>query len=365
MANMEDYLLWRGDLSFEQAPFNDVDNLVLSQLAYVDWKGIIPSMGSKQRITLSVAAEVFFDLYSEEQLAKVKSFISSAPFFMKKVAKTARFKDIWLSEYVDHIDESAEKQFSAFHVELGDGTIYIAFRGTDDTIIGWKEDFNMSFIMPVPSQIEAVEYLNETIRIRTGKIRMGGHSKGGNLAIYAAVKAGPRVRRKIVEIYNNDGPGFDQNMIHSEEYQQMLPLIKSIVPEASVVGMLLEHDEDYKVVKSSGKGIMQHDAMSWQVLGADFETVKCVSRRSHQLNEALSSWINGLKAEDRAAFVESLFSLITASGAQKLSDLNADFFKAANGALKAYTQMNKETRAMLRRMLASLTDEIGRVRRRK
>lgn len=363
MANMEDYLVWRGDLTFFQAPFNDVDNLILSQLAYVDWKGVIPEAGTKTGISLQWAAEKFFELHSEEELLKVKSFIANAPLFMKNVANTRRFGNIWLSEYVDHIDEAAQKQFAAFHAKLGDGTVYIAFKGTDDTIVGWKEDFNMSFIMPVPSQIEAVEYVNKTVRFRSGKLRLGGHSKGGNLAVYAAVNALPKVKRKIIDIYNNDGPGFDETMINSIEFKEMRPLIKSIVPENSVVGMLLEHDEDYKVVKSVNKGIMQHDAMSWQVKGADFETVKSVSDRSKRLNEALSSWINGLKKDDRAAFVETLFSLITASGAENLSDLNTDFFKRANATLKVYSQMDKNTRAMLRRMLASLTDEIGKVRK--
>ncbi|MDO5402563.1 MAG: DUF2974 domain-containing protein [Eubacteriales bacterium] len=363
MANIEDYLLWRGDLTFEQSPFNDVDNLILSQLAYVDWKGVIPSAGTKGGISLCSAAEIFFELNNEEELKKVKSFIAEVPFFMRNAAKTKRFKNIWLSEYVEHIDEEAQKQFAAFHAKLGDGSVYIAFKGTDDTIVGWKEDFNMSFIMPVPAQLEAVEYVNRTVRFRSGKVRLGGHSKGGNLAVYAAVKALPGVKKKIIDIYNNDGPGFDKVMINSPEYQQMRPRIKSIVPESSVVGMLLEHDEEYTVVRSENKGIMQHDAMSWQVIGTAFERVKCVSDRSRRLNEALSSWINGLKKEDRAAFVESLFSLITASGAQNLSDLNTDFFRSANAALKAYSQMDKQTKAMLRKMLASLTDEIGKARK--
>lgn len=363
MANVDDYLQWRGDLTFEQSGFNDVDNLILSQLAYVDWKGIIPKMGTKAGITLAAAADRFFEMNSDEELLKVKSFIAEAPFFMRRVAKTKRFKHVWMSEYIDNIDETAQKQISAFHATLGDGTVYIAFRGTDDTIVGWKEDFNMSFIMPVPSQIEAAEYVNRTVRFRSGKVRLGGHSKGGNLAVYSAVKAAPKIRRKIIDIYNNDGPGFNKEMIHSQEYQEMLPLIKSIVPEASIVGMLLEHGEDYKVVKSTGKGVMQHDAMTWQVMGADFETVADVSRKSRRLNEALSRWINGLNMEDRAKFVESVFSLITSSGAKNLSDLNADHFKSANHALKAYSHMDKETRAMMRRMLASLTDEIGKVRR--
>lgn len=221
----------------------------------------------------------------------------------------------------------------------------------------------MSFIRPIPSQLEAAEYVNETIKYSRRKIRLGGHSKGGNLAIYAAVKAKPSLKRRIIAVYNNDGPGFDREMIESEEYRQMLPKIKTIVPEHSVVGMLLEHEEKYMIVKSSQTGIMQHDAMSWQVCGNRFETVKSVDRTSRMLNEALSNWINGLSRMQRSEFVETLFAIITSSGAVNLSDLSADRFNFAGSALKMYSSLDRETKIMLRRMLKSLTGEFDKARK--
>ena len=223
MGGIEDYIKWRGDLTFEQSAFNEVDNLVLSQIAYVDFKNIIPAAGSKEKITLRQAAHDFFDLNDEEELQKVTSFIREAPFFMRIAAESRRFRDIVLSDYADVTDDHEEKQFAAFCAELPDDTYYIAFRGTDDTIIGWKEDFNMGVMMPVPSQLEAVEYVNTVMRWKRGKLRLGGHSKGGNLAIYAAVFAKPSIQRKVVKVYNNDGPGFTKEMIESEAYRKMLP----------------------------------------------------------------------------------------------------------------------------------------------
>lgn len=365
VANIEDYLQWRGDLSFQQDAFNAVDNLILSELAYVDLKDIVPTIENGGSITLRQAAEDFFELNDEEDLRKVQSFIWEAPFFMQKMAQYPRFAQIELCNYEDRIDNDEQMQFAAFHAKLSDGTTYIAFRGTDDTLVGWKEDFNMSFIQPVPSQIAAVEYVKKTVKAGSGKLRLGGHSKGGNLAIYAAVKSAARIRRRIIEVYNNDGPGFDHDMLAEQAYQDMLPKVKTIVPEHSVVGMLLEHEERYMVVKSTQTGIMQHDALSWQVTGKRFDTVKEVSRSSRLLNEALSSWINGLTPKQRAAFVETLFSIITASGAKTLSDIRAERFSSANAAIKVYTALDRDTKAMLRRILRSLSGEFGRVRRNK
>lgn len=354
MGNITDYLKWRGDLTFEQDPFNEVDNLILAQLAYVDLKDFIPSVKTGDKLSLEQVTADYFDLNSEQELDKVKTFIKDVPFFLREVAKYKRFKDIMLSNFVDIVDVSEEKQFSAFHAELGDGSTYISFRGTDDTIVGWKEDFNMSFISPVPSQIEAEKYVNQTVKSTSGKIRMGGHSKGGNLAIYAAVKALPRVKKNILYIYNNDGPGFDSSMIGSPQYQAMLPRVKTIVPEHSVIGMLLEHEEEYMVVKSSQIGVMQHDAMSWQVCGNRFETIPNVSKESAALNKALRDWIDGMSMEARSQFVETLFSIIKSTGFSNLSDLNTDFFKSVGIAVKAFGSMDPKTRWVLTKILHSI-----------
>lgn len=363
MGNIEDYVKWRGDLTFKQDPFNEVDNLVLAQLSYVDLKDIVPSPENGDKITLRQAVTDFFELNDEQELKLVQSFIWEAPFFMREIASHPRYANLLLSNYVDCVDAKEEMQFAAFHIGLGDQTTYIAFKGTDDTIIGWKEDFNMSFMTPVPSQTAAAEYVNRTVRAGTGKLRLGGHSKGGNLAIYAAVKCSPRIRRRILEVYNNDGPGFDKEMIMDAIYQQMLPRVKTIVPQHSVVGMLLEHEERYMVVKSSQNGVMQHDAMSWQVMGNRFETVKSVSPASAVFNEAISRWINSLSKKQRSEFVDTLFSIIMASGAKTLSDINADRFNTAGAAFKMYTSLDRNTKSMMRKMLRSLNSEFDRARK--
>lgn len=335
MGNIMDYLDWRGDITFEQSPFNEVDNVILAQLAYVNFRDIIPSPEEKRSITLKEASQMFFDMYTENELKQDKSFISEAPFLMKKAAASKRFGNLILSNYVDTVDETLEKQFGAFHIRISPKHTYVVFRGTDDTLVGWKEDFNMSFIMPVPSQEAAVEYINSTCQYIRGRLYIGGHSKGGNLAIYSAVKCSERVRKKIDCVYNNDGPGFDVNMIKSAKYQAMLPLIKSIVPENSIVGMLLEHDEDYIIVKSS---------------------------QSRRLNKALSSWINSVDNERREEFVETLFGLLYASGAKNLSDVSADRLRSTREVIRQYAGLDKDSRTLIKNMLLSLTDKISKAR---
>ena len=348
MGGIEDYIKWRGDLTFEQSAFNEVDNLVLSQIAYVDFKNIIPAAGSKEKITLRQAAHDFFDLNDEEELQKVTSFIREAPFFMRIAAESRRFGDIVLSDYADVTDDHEEKQFAAFCAELPDDTYYIAFRGTDDTIIGWKEDFNMGVMMPVPSQLEAVEYVNTVMRWKRGKLRLGGHSKGGNLAIYAAVFAKPSIQRKVVKVYNNDGPGFTKEMIESEAYRKMLPQIQTIVPQHSLVGMLLWQEEEYLVVCSSQTGIMQHDAMSWEVLGNHFVFAENLSESSVMLDRTLKNWIYGLSAEEREEFVNILFGTLQSTGATTLDELTANKFSMMTNISKTLSAMPVEKQQVLK-----------------
>ena len=360
MGNIMDYISWRGDLSFAQSPFNEVDNLILACFSYVNLDRI-PAVTRQKGIELKKLVKEFKKLHTIKELEADKSFIRLAPFMMFEMAESVRFGKCVIRNYANEIVTEAEQQFSAVEIVLEDGTSYVSFRGTDDTIIGWKEDFNLSTGV-VPAQERAVEYMERISDKASGMLRVGGHSKGGNLAIYAAVKAKPSLKRRIIAVYNNDGPGFDREMIESEEYRQMLPKIKTIVPEHSVVGMLLEHEEKYMIVKSSQTGIMQHDAMSWQVLGAFLVKAKKLSAQSRRLNKALSSWINSVDNERREEFVETLFGLLYASGAKNLSDVSADRLRSTREVIRQYAGLDKDSRTLIKNMLLSLTDKISKAR---
>ncbi|AST89894.1 DUF2974 domain-containing protein [Sutcliffiella cohnii] len=361
MGNMLDYLDWRGDLSFAQSPFNEVDNLILSQLAYVNFEGIVPPRGNDESISIKDAAEFYFKMYEEETIMNFGFLIRISVPLLKKLGESNRFGNARLSQYVNIIDLDEQKQFSAIHITLSDETIFVAFRGTDNTIVGWKENFNMSFMMPVPAQLEAVRYLNETVRGYDTKLRIGGHSKGGNLAIFASVMCQSQIKANILEVYNNDGPGFNREMTESKEYKEVLSRMKTIVPESSVVGMLLEHEEDYYVVKSSKTGFMQHDAMTWEVLGKGFVHVGHVTQESKLLDVTLKAWVNRMDKEQREQFVDAIAYVFHAANIESLDDLSRSKWKKASEMLIVINHMAPEHKEVLTKTLKLLFDEGRRV----
>ena len=360
MANIMDYLDWRGDLNFKQSEFNDVDNLILAQLSYVNFDNIIEGIDSLKSISIKDASHLFFQIYDEKEVLSWASMTKMTPFLMKKMSESKRFKDLKLSKYVNRIDLVKQKQFSAITIELDKNTIYISYRGTDDTIIGWKENFNMSFMSPVPAQLDAVEYLEHTAEGHCKNIILGGHSKGGNLSVYAGVNCCSSIKNRIIAVYNNDGPGFDREIIDSKEYRDMLSRIKTIVPQSSIVGMLLEHEEEYEIVKSSQNGIMQHDALSWEVLGTNFVCVDNVSKRSKFLDATFKTWVNNIEKDQREQFIETLFYVFEVTNVKNLGDLSHDKLKKIHEILKVINNMSPENKEILYKTIRMLFKESNR-----
>ena len=349
MANISDYLDWRGDIPMSVDPFNEVDNLVLAELAYTDFADIVPPPSKEhQYVTLQDACEMFFSMYSEEENMEKNSTTKVAPFLMKKMIKSKRFESILLMDYVNEIDEENQTQFSVISFLLPDDTIFVSFRGTDNTIVGWKEDFNMSFLYQTQGQIRAARYLDDWFGDTTKKLRLGGHSKGGNFAVYAAAFCHPRIQERIVQVYSNDGPGFLKKITEQPQYQKMLPKVISTIPESSIVGMLLENELDHRVVKSSQSGAMQHDAMSWEVLGNHFVFAENLAESSIMLDKTLKNWIYGLEPEEREEFVNILFDTLQSTGATTLDELVANKMAMMNNISKTLSELSPEKQQVLR-----------------
>jgi len=356
MANMLDYLDWRGDITLQQAAFNEVDNAILSQLVYINFEYIVPAKWNKESITVHEAAERYFALYSEEQITQLSYLIRSTLPLLRKLAYCSRFANAKLSKFENVIDLDRTKQFAAMHVELDDGSTYIAYRGTDNTIVGWKENFNMTITTPVAAQYEALRYLEDTVAEVEGQLRMGGHSKGGNLAVYSAVKCSHAVKMKIVEVYNNDGPGFDSKMLNSEDYRQMLGRIHTIVPQSSIVGMLLEHEEEYIVVQSYMSILMQHELYSWEVLGSSFVRGEQLEKKSELLDITLKSWLGQLNKTERQQFVSALFHVFEVGDIRTFEDLGRAKWEKINEMIRALNQ-SQEYKVVLIRTLKLLFKE--------
>ena len=359
VANLFEYLEWRGDLTFEQSELNEVDSLILSWLSYTALDGIVPADCSEtDTITIKEAAEQFFLTHDLEKILKESiSFTRSCALLLQKLAQTPRFQSLQLTGFVNRIDYQQETQFCAMTVLLRRNRTMIVFRGTDDTLIGWKEDFNMSFLPVIPAQSMALSYLESVAERIKGKLYVAGHSKGGNLAIYAGVRSSYRVRKRILTIFNNDGPGFYDLKGLGNAYEEMLPKIQTYVPESTIVGMLLERSGDYTVVKSSQKWLYQHDAMSWEVMGTHFITLDSISPASETFRDIVQSWLKELTKEEREKFVDTLYGILETTQARSLDDLNAEKGKIANIVLKEITGLDKETRGMLTKIITALFKE--------
>ena len=345
MASILDYLDWRGDITFAERPFNEVDNLLLAELSYLDFGGIVPA-DFAAAVPLSDAVAAFTKRTPHADMGVLVP--DKIPGLAQKMAASARFRDVLLSGYVCKLDEQTETQFAALCAALPDGTVYAAFRGTDDTIVGWKEDFNMGFLPIVPSQREAADYLRAAAAaFPSQKLRAGGHSKGGNLAVYAAVWCGESVQDQLLAVYNNDGPGFHTSLLDRPEHQRIANRIQTILPESSVVGMLLEHEESYQVVRSNQVGLMQHDGFSWQVLGERFEHLTELAEGGRIMDQTLRSFLRELTEPQRAQFVDTLFDILTCTDASTLTDLKVGGLKTASAMVKALQKLDKPTRKAL------------------
>ncbi len=371
MPNAIDYIDWRGDIPFEVSPFNEVDNLLVCKLVSLDFTGIVPSEGE---VGIAEAARGYFDKFGEEDVRRGLLMAPGAVTMLKKMLKAPRFSGLRLRDYVYHVDPAAEKQFSAMTVVLPDETRYIAFRGTDDTLVAWKEDFNMGSLDAVPAQTDAASYLMRAAWRFNGRMRVGGHSKGGNLAVYAAMHNPEELQERIIEVYNNDGPGFRESVRGLPEYQRIAPKIHALVPQYSLVGVLLSHDADFEIVESTQTGISAHNGYTWQVRGTRFVRCADFAFRTRVYNDAIHGWADGLDLQQRQELTDAVFGALEATGAKTLTDLTEQKVRKALAAAKdlfgdeeqrklfmdSMELLFKEYAASARRALP-----LGRLRRRK
>jgi hypothetical protein len=349
--NILTYLQSHGNASFSQAPFCDVDNLILCCLSYLNWETIADGWLPEQAIALKDAAEKWLQRDFSSRMMRVPSDV----ILLKLAASSERFGNVRLFRYVSLLQEQQEQQFSATSFLLDEDTVYVAFRGTDNTLVGWKEDFNMSFQSEVPSQTAAAAYLQGMSDLPVSRILVGGHSKGGNLAVFAATKVPLELQDRIQAVYNNDGPGFCSDILHSEAYQRLQNRVITVVPQKSVVGMLLEHDEDYRVVASTQHGFLQHDPYSWCVNGTEWKFLQTVSNGSQKLDHSLKIWIADMTPAERERLVDTIFNILnTNTNAKTVKELLSGGRNTVSAILHTWNDTPAETRAFVQKMLMRL-----------
>mgnify|MGYP003207115055 FL=1 len=331
MPNALDYIDWRGDLPLSVSPFNEVDNLLICKLVSMDFTGIVPSEGER---SIQEAAQGYFDKFGEEDVRRGVLLAPGAVTMLKKMLSAPRFQGLRLRDFVYHVDQKAEKQFSAMTIVLPDDTRYIAFRGTDDNLVAWKEDFNMGSLDAVPAQTDAASYLMRAAWRFDGKMRVGGHSKGGNLAVYAAMHNPEELQERIIEVYNNDGPGFREPVRDLPEYRRIASKIHTLVPQYSLVGVLLSHDADFEIVESTETGISAHNGYTWEVMRTGFVRCEDFAFRSRVFNDAIHGWADGLDLQQRQELTDAVFGALEATGAKTLTDLTEQKVRKALTAAK-------------------------------
>lgn len=339
--NIVQYVEKFGDKRFSERPLNEVDSLVFSELSYLNFTGIVRYAPPK--LTLGeLATQHTEKLVSNTLLPAGNEKLLSA------IAESDRFRDVSVGFFHERNDENREYRFAAVSFLWEDG-VYVAFRGTDITLLGWKEDFNMAFRASIPSQGLALDYLNDIAQKTSGPLYAGGHSKGGNLVIYAAMHAPEEVQKRLSAVYNHDGPGFRESIFETPEYLQIADRVQKTVPHDSLIGILLFHSDDYKVVVSRSVLIGQHNPFAWEVNGEKgFAELPDTTRNSKHTDAALRDWISAMSDGDRRLFVNTFFKIIEGSGAKTVPEFKKGFFRKLRGMKRTYKTLSEKEREMIR-----------------
>ena len=357
-TNLIDYLNWRGDLTLAQDPFNEVDSLLLSVLSYINFSRL-PELRSKSEADAVPIGSVCRQLTAqdEQQGLSIHDYIP----VMQQAAATERFRELRMLGYESIHDEALEMQFAAVSFLIPDGSVYLSYMGTDRTLVGWKEDCNMSFMDAVPAQLRAAAYAGEIAAGCPARmLRLGGHSKGGNLAVWAACHLPEALQPRLLAAYNNDGPGFCTDLLSSQAYRAVEDRVLTIIPESSIIGVLLEHEDDYEVIASSNHAVMQHEALSWQVMGNRFVRLAKRSQMGKVSDGALRDWLNAMSPEERQSFIDALFQVLSQGGRlHKLEELWDGGVIGGVNLVREYAEADDETKSVLREQLRNLVAEVG------
>lgn len=343
MANINDYLLWRGDIPINSTfKFNEIDSMILARFSYLRFDKI--NMSKKE--TIESISKKMKDLDNEEfRYNGDKELITY-------LGQSKRFKDMVVTDYVENNEKEQEQQFGAVTIHISDKELYISYIGTDSSIYGWKEDFNMAFMDSVPCQIEGKKYAEKIAELyQDKKIRIGGHSKGGNVAIYSAITLPREITKRIIKIYNYDGPGFNETIIKKYKSSSIIKKIETYFPQDSVIGRIMEHEEKCTVVFSTEKGLYQHDIYSWQVLKDDLIKSENLTDTSEVINSTLNDWLANTTNEQRKIFFDGIFELFYATDANTFGEISNNLSKNMTTILKTYREIDEKDRKTINKML--------------
>ncbi len=336
--------------TFDEKPFNPVDSLILAWMSYIKYPYsiVVPNSFNGIKIKDLYLAEhfdvMFKRVYDEPASREIFSYLACNP----------RYRNIEVKGYRVTFDKDEEKQFAAATFKLKEGLHYVSFRGTDATIVGWKEDFNMAYSYAVPAQVEAANYLNDVMKQIKGDILIGGHSKGGNLAVYAAINCDDKYKSRIKKIYSHDGPGFHKEVLESEDFLKIGDKIEKTVPQSSVFGMILESQENFNIVKSNKMSFWQHNPFSWMIEGDDFVKVDSLAAGARYFDSTISDWMYSKTREERELFIDTLFEIIETTDAKTFKDISNQWSKNAPLIFNTAANVDDETKSFIKSTVVEL-----------
>ena len=351
MKNMLDYIKEFGHVSFEERAFSEIDALVLTELEYLPLEKVVPSDENGENfVTVKEIAE-YMQEHKQELFDENPMMITQERHEVSQViADAPRFQSLKFFGVVSVWDKDTTKQFAAVTVEVEPSVRLVIFRGTDETLIGWKEDFLMTYSPLVAAQTDAKEYLAKQASLWGGDLMISGHSKGGNLAIYAAATQEEDVQLRIVDIFCFDSPGLYRSVLETKGYQNIVPLAMRYIPQDSLVGLMLESEVPYVIVKSNATGAMQHSAMTWEIEDGQFIKMEKLTKNSQLNDQTFKKWTESVSDEELELFWNVFFELLFSVGIDTVNDLYGQFMHYVQEFLKAAGDMDEEKRELLTRI---------------
>ena len=351
VKNMLDYIKEFGHVSFEERAFSEIDALVLTELEYLPLEKVVPSDENGENfVTVKEIAE-YMQEHKQELFDENPMMITEERHEVSQViADAPRFQSLKFFGVVSEWDKDTTKQFAAVTVEVEPSVRLVVFRGTDEMLIGWKEDFLMTYSPLVAAQTDAKEYLAKQASLWGGDLMISGHSKGGNLAIYAAATQKEDVQLRIVDIFCFDSPGLYRSVLETKGYQNIVPLAMRYIPQDSLVGLMLESEVPYVIVKSNATGAMQHSAMTWEIEDGQFIKMEKLTKNSQLNDQTFKKWTESVSDEELELFWNVFFELLFSVGIDTVNDLYGQFMHYVQEFLKAAGNMDEEKRELLTRI---------------
>ena len=351
MKNVISYVEKYGDMTFEEKSIGEIDYAILSILSYINYDSILYS--NETKVKLKDALTSFFEKYTKKELSTHGLGLKDAYKIAETILDTNRYRDLKLYNYVYETNDNL--QFSAMFIDINSRTVFISIEGTDDEVAAWKEDFEMAYSHFIPAQRKCIHYLNQKITLlKEKKYIIGGHSKGGNLALMGAMYLNPLKQNKIKDIYSFDGPGLNDRDFRSFRYMSLKKKYHLYLSNYSLVGLLLNRPDDAKIVSSYHKGLLAHSLYNWRVTDDKFYCVNNLSSFSRAFDKAFRKWLDKYDLKTKRLLVEDVFDIFNRCNITTLYKIHAKDLKEIKTILRETSNLSDDTKAILMDLIKTL-----------